>query len=41
MNGMERCTDTALPFGLSSALKIFNTVADAVEWILKEAPLPG
>ena len=28
--------DTALPFGLRSACKIFNAVADAVEWILKE-----
>ena len=26
--------DTALPFGLRSAPKIFNAVADAVEWIL-------
>ena len=29
--------DTALPFGLRSTPKIFNAVADAVEWILKEA----
>ena len=29
--------DTALPFGLRSACKIYNAVADAVEWILKEA----
>lgn len=29
--------DTTLPFGLRSAPKIFNAVADAVEWILKEA----
>ena len=29
--------DTALPFSLRSAPKIFNAVADAVEWILKEA----
>ena len=29
--------DTALPFGLRSACKIFNAVADAVKWILKEA----
>ena len=27
--------DTALPFGLWSAPKIFNAVADAVEWILR------
>ena len=27
--------DTALPFGLRLAPKIFNAVADAVEWILK------
>ena len=26
--------DTVLPFGLRSALKIFNAVADAVEWIV-------
>ena len=25
--------DLALPFGLRSALYIFNTVAEAVEWI--------
>ena len=29
--------DTALPFGLRSAPKIFNAVADTVEWIVKEA----
>ena len=28
-------TDTALPFGLRSTPKIFTTVADAAEWILK------
>jgi hypothetical protein len=28
--------DTALPFGLRSAPKIFNAVADAVEWILRQ-----
>ena len=28
--------DTALPFGLRSAPKIFNALADAVEWILKQ-----
>jgi hypothetical protein len=37
--------DTALPFGLRSAPKIFTAIADAVEWILKQAqicdPLPG
>ena len=27
--------DTALPFGLRSAPKIFTAVADAVEWIVK------
>jgi len=27
--------DTALPFGLRSAPKIFTAVADAVEWILR------
>ena len=27
--------DTALPFGLHSAPKIFNTLADAVEWIAR------
>ena len=26
--------DLALPFGLRSARKIFNSVADALEWIL-------
>ena len=26
--------DTVLPFGLRSSLKIFNAVADALEWIL-------
>ncbi len=28
--------DTALPFGLQSAPKFFNAVADAVEWIAKQ-----
>ena len=28
--------DTALPFGLKSAPKIFNAVADTVEWIAKQ-----
>ena len=27
--------DNALPFGLRSAPKIFNAVADALEWIIK------
>ena len=27
--------DTALPFGLRSAPKIFNAVADAVDWVAK------
>ena len=26
--------DTALPFGLRSAPKIFNALADAIEWVL-------
>ena len=29
--------DTALPFGLRSAPKLFNAVVDAVEWILQQA----
>ena len=29
--------DTALPFGLRSAPKLFNAVADAMEWILWQA----
>ena len=39
--------DPMLPFGLHSALKIFNAVADALNWILHRAgiehvyPLPG
>ena len=28
-------TDKALPFGLRSATKIFNAVADALEWVVK------
>ena len=28
--------DTALPFGLCSAPKIFTTIADAVEWIVRQ-----
>ena len=28
--------EAALPFGLRSAPKIFNAVADAMEWILRE-----
>lgn len=27
--------DTTLPFGLWSASKIFNSVSDALEWVLK------
>ena len=27
--------DTALPFGLRSAPKIFNSVADALEWVMR------
>ena len=27
--------DTALPFGLQSAPKIFTAIADVVEWIVK------
>ena len=26
--------DTALPFGLQSTLKVFNAIADALEWIM-------
>ena len=37
--------DTALPFGLRSAPKIFNAVADALQWIIKSrgahVALPG
>ena len=29
--------DTALPFGLQSAPKLFNVIADALEWCVKEA----
>ena len=29
--------DTALPFGLRSAPKIFNAMADAVEWMVRQA----
>ena len=28
--------DTALPFGLRSAPKIFNALADGLQWILEE-----
>ena len=28
--------DTALPFGLRSASKIFTTIADAAEWVVKQ-----
>ena len=28
--------DTALPFGLRSAPKIFNAIADAAEWVVKQ-----
>ena len=32
-----RCyVDTSLPFGLRSAPKIFNAVADALHWILTQ-----
>ena len=27
--------DTTLPFGLQSAPKIFNSIADALEWVMK------
>ena len=30
------CIDMALPFGLRSAPKIFNAVADRLQWILNE-----
>ena len=35
---MEGCwyIDTRLPFGLRSAPKIFNTLADALEWVLSQ-----
>ena len=29
--------DTVLPFGLRSAPKVFNSVVDAVEWVLRQA----
>ena len=32
----ELYIDTALPFGLRSAPKIFNAVADTVEWIIRQ-----
>ena len=32
--------DTALPFGLRSAPKIFMAVADAVEWVAREQGVP-
>ena len=32
--------DVALPFGLRSAPKLFNTVADALEWIAKHLAWP-
>ena len=32
--------DTALPFGLRSAPKIFNAVADAVEWVARRQGYP-
>ena len=28
--------DTALPFGLRSALRIFTTLADALEWVVRQ-----
>ena len=34
--GGETYIDTALPFGLRSALKIFSALADALAWILKD-----
>ncbi len=34
--GDEVIIDTALPFGLRSAPKIFTAVADVVEWIVKQ-----
>ena len=34
--GVGLFVDTALPFGLRSAPKIFSAVADAVEWILRQ-----
>ena len=32
--------DMALPFGLRSSPKVFSSVADAVEWILKQQAIP-
>ena len=32
--------DTALPFGLRSAPKIFNAVADALQWIMERNGVP-
>ena len=32
--------DPMLPFGLRSALKIFNAVADALNWHLQQAGIP-
>ena len=32
--------NTVVPFGLRSALKLFNAVADAVEWVLHMAGIP-
>ena len=28
--------DTSLPFGLWSALKLFNSLADALQWVMKK-----
>ena len=32
--------DAALPFGLRSASKIFNALADTIEWIVREHGVP-
>ena len=32
--------DTTLPFGLHSAPKIFNCLADSIEWMLKKRDVP-
>ena len=47
VEGLYLCIDDMLPFGFRSAPKIFNTVADALEWCVASKgdkslfPLPG
>ncbi len=36
-HAVERSVDGMLPFGLRSAPKIFNALADALEWIVFQA----